>query len=116
MFQYFYLFLCRAALYDVKSLSVMKDESLVYLLLNSRRWYEMQDDNEINFVMDQDGKVSKIRASSILEMDQKQIEKMLSLKDDPKALNNYIASMKVIKKIALSKFKHKALALAWRQV
>lgn len=94
----------------------MKDESMVYQLLNSRRWYEM-DQMDVNYVIDQNGKVSKLGTFSILELDQKQIDKLLKLEEekDQEKTSKYIKLLKDIKRNALSKFQHEAFVKAWQK-
>ena len=71
------------------------------------------EDNEINFVVDQDGRVSKIRASNIFQLDLPQFNLVLLLKQkkDEKALDKVLSDMKLRKNTAMTKFKKKVLML-----
>ena len=81
-------------------------------LLNARRWYEMGND-EINFIIDEYGKVSKIRASSILEVDLQQADELMNIKDkgDVEAYKKFVADLRAIRQTAVSKFTTKAVIM-----
>lgn len=78
-------------------------------LLNTRRWYEMNK-QEINFVIDLHGKVSKIKGSSIFEVNQQQADELISIKEkqDKEVYLKFITRLRNIKEYAEAKFTAKA--------
>lgn len=93
-------------------MSIARELGALFLLLKERRWYEMGAD-EINFVLDQEGRVSKIHAAEIFEVDELQLNLLLLLKyiKDERSFDKVMRDTKYRKNRALRKFRKKAVML-----